>query len=303
MKNDKIVVSSLTKDYGNGHGVFDISFTIKEGETFGFVGTNGSGKTTIIRHLMGFLKPQNGSVKVNGLDGWADACEIKKVVEYVPGEIAFPDLKDGTTFLKCQAEMLGLENLDYADRLIKLLQLDTGASLKRMSKGMKQKTAIVSAFMADKEILILDEPTTGLDPLMREVFIDIVKEEKAKGKTILMSSQSFDELEQVCDRVALIFNGRIVDIADINQLKNQNNSILKVEFERVEDFETMKNCGFEIVRVQQQYNQLTFKLPNEKLSDIFKLLSQYKLKYIVCEEFNLEKHFKTLLIKGGQKND
>ena len=303
MKNDKIVVSSLTKDYGNGHGVFDVSFAIKEGETFGFVGTNGSGKTTIIRHLMGFLKPQSGSVKLNGLDGWKDACQIKKFVEYVPGEIAFPDLKDGTTFLKSQAEMLGLANLDYAERLIKLLQLDTGASLKRMSKGMKQKTAIVSAFMADKEILILDEPTTGLDPLMREVFIDIVKEEKAKGKTILMSSQSFDELEQVCDRVALIFNGKIVDIADINQLKNQNNSILKVEFEKEEDFETMKNCGFEIVRVQQQYNQLTFKLPNEKLSEMFNLLKQYTLKYIVCQEFNLEKHFKELLIKGGEKND
>lgn len=303
MKNDKIVVSSLTKDYGNGHGVFDVSFTIKEGETFGFVGTNGSGKTTVIRHLMGFLKPQSGSVKVNGLDGWEDSCEIKKSVEYVPGEIAFPDLKDGTTFLKSQAEMLGLTNLDYADRLIKLLQLDTGASLKRMSKGMKQKTAIVSAFMADKEILILDEPTTGLDPLMREVFIDIVKEEKAKGKTILMSSQSFDELEQVCDRVALIFNGRIVDIADINHLKNENNSILKVEFEREEDFEKMKNCGVEIVRVQQQFSQLTFKLPNEKLSEMFKLLKQYKLKYIVCEEFNLEKHFKALLLKGGRKDD
>ena len=299
MKNDKIVVSSLTKDYGNGHGVFDVSFTVKEGETFGFVGTNGSGKTTVIRHIMGFLKPQGGSVKVNGLDGWNDACEIKKVVEYVPGEIAFPDLKDGTTFLKSQAEMLGLDNLDYADRLIKLLQLDTGASLKRMSKGMKQKTAIVSAFMADKDILILDEPTTGLDPLMRDVFIDIVKEEKAKGKTILMSSQSFDELEQVCDRVALIFNGKIVDVADINQLKNQNNSVLKVEFEREEDFETMKNCSFEIVRIQQQYNQLTFKLPNEKLSEMFAILKQYKLKYIVCEEFNLEKHFKALLIKGG----
>lgn len=300
MKNDKIIVSSLTKDYGNGHGVFDVSFSIKEGETFGFVGTNGSGKTTIIRHLMGFLKPQSGKVTVDGLDGWTDACKIKEKVSYVPGEIAFPDLKDGTTFLKCQAEMLGITNLDYADKLIKLLQLDTGASLKRMSKGMKQKTAIVSALMADKEILLLDEPTTGLDPLMREVFIDVIKEEKTKGKTILMSSQSFDELEQVCDRVALIFNGKIVDIADINQLKNQNNSILKVEFENVEDFETMKNCEFEIVRIQQQYNQLTFKLPNEKLGEIFKQIKQYKLKYIVCEEFNLEKHFKSLLLKGGQ---
>ena len=186
---------------------------MKKGETFGFVGTNGSGKTTTIRNIMGFIKPQKGHVSVLGQHAWEKSYEIKSHVSYIPGEIAFPDLNNGITFLKNQAELLGLKSMDYANYLIKKLQLDPSANLKRMSKGMKQKTAIVAALMSDKEILILDEPTTGLDPLMRETFIELIFEQKAKGKTILMSSQMFDELEQTCDRVALIYNGRIVDIA------------------------------------------------------------------------------------------
>lgn len=302
MSEEMIKVEQLTKDYGNGHGVFDLTFAVRKGETFGFVGTNGSGKTTTIRHIMGFLKAQNGSVKVCGLDAWEDACEIKKHVSYVPGEIAFPDLKDGTTFLKSQAELLGISDMNYASDLVEKLQLDTGANLKRMSKGMKQKTAIVGALMADKEILILDEPTTGLDPLMRETFLEIIREEKKKGKTILMSSQMFGELEAVCDRVAFIFNGKIVEIADINALKNENSSILKVEFEKEEDFLAVKAMDYPVVRVQAQFNQLTFKIANERLSEMFRLLKNYKLKYIVCEEFNLEKHFKQILLKGGSEN-
>lgn len=302
MSEKVIQVASLTKDYGKGHGVFGLSFEINKGETFGFVGTNGSGKTTTIRHIMGFLKAQKGEVKVCGKDAWTDASDIKKIVSYVPGEIAFPDLKDGTTFLKSQAEMLGLSDMTMANALVERLQLDTGANLKRMSKGMKQKTAIVGALMADKEILILDEPTTGLDPLMRETFLDIIREEKSKGKTILMSSQMFGELEAVCDRVAFIFNGKIVDIADINALKNENSSILKIEFEKEEDFLSVKAMNYPIIRVQEQYNQLTFKIPNERLNEMFKLLKNYRLKYIVCEEFNLEKYFKQILLKGGNEN-
>ena len=173
-KKEIIKVENLTKDYGAGRGIFDISFTINKGEVFGFVGTNGSGKTTTIRHIMGFLKAREGSVKVLGLDAWKNSSEIKKYVSYIPGEIAFPDLNTGTLFLKSQAELLNLNDMIYANELISRLQLDTSANLKRMSKGMKQKTAIVAALMANKDILILDEPTTGLDPLMREVFLDII---------------------------------------------------------------------------------------------------------------------------------
>ena len=290
-----IKVENLTKDYGENRGIFDISFAVKKGEVFGFVGTNGSGKTTTLRHIMGFLKPVQGKVSVLGLDSWKDSCEIKKYVEYVPGEIAFPDLKDGTTFLKNQAELLGVKDMSYANYLIKKLQLDPSANLKRMSKGMKQKTAIVAALMADKDIIILDEPATGLDPLMRETFLDLILEEKKKGKTIIMSSQMFDELELTCDRVALILNGRIIDIADINYLKNLPYKLYKIEFKEREDYLKFKKLKYEIVRDQEKYNQVTIKLDNKHINRLFNTLKNYNLKFISQVQHNLEKHFKDVL--------
>ena len=297
-----IEVSNLTKDYGQNRGVFDLNFYVKRGETFGFVGTNGSGKTTTIRHIMGFIKPQKGEVKVLGMDAWKDSYDIKKYVAYIPGEIAFPDLLTGMSFLKTQAEFLNLKNMEYANSLIKRLQLDPSANLKRMSKGMKQKTAIVAALMADKEILILDEPTTGLDPLMRETFLELIKEEKKKGKTILMSSQMFDELEETCDRVALIFNGKIIDIADVSTLRNSTTKSYKIEFLNKTDYSKFKRTKFNIVRDQEKYFQVTVQIEDKDINKLFKVLKNYKLKFISEVKNNLEKHFKDILakeVKGG----
>ena len=302
-KEEVIKVMNLTKDYGNGRGIFDLNFTIYKGETFGFVGTNGSGKTTTIRNIMGFIKPQQGTVQVLGMDAWKDSCEIKKYVAYIPGEIAFPDLTTGISFFKAQAELLKLKNMDYANSLIKRLQLDPSANLKRMSKGMKQKTAIVAALMADKDILILDEPTTGLDPLMRETFLELIKEEKEKGKTILMSSQMFDELEATCDRVALIFDGKIIDIADINALKNSDIRAYKIEFLDKEEYKKFKRLKFKIIRDQEKYSQVTIQIEDNKINHLFKVLKNYHLKFISEVKFNLEKHFKEILaerLKGGE---
>ena len=231
-----IDIQQLTKDYGDNRGIFDLNLSIEKGEVFGFVGTNGAGKTTTIRHLMGFLKPQSGSATINGLDCWKDSAEIKKWIGYIPGEIAFPDAPTGTDFLKRQAELLDLKDMSYAQSIINKLQLDPTAKLKRMSKGMKQKTAIVAAFMADPEILILDEPTTGLDPLMRKEFISILDEEKKKGKTILMSSHMFDEVEQVCDRVAMIKDGKIIAVKATAEVKHHEEKVYKIEFMSQEDY-------------------------------------------------------------------
>ena len=197
MDNKEIVISirNLTKDYGKGRGIFDISFDVPKGCVFGYCGTNGSGKTTTLRNIMGFIKPDKGSVTVKGMDAWKEADEIKKYIGYLPGEIAFPQVETGSEFLKIQAETLGLKDMSKAEVIINALQLDPTANLKRMSKGMKQKTAIAAAFMHSPEIIILDEPTTGLDPLMRDVFVQLIKSEKARGATILMSNHMFDELE------------------------------------------------------------------------------------------------------------
>ena len=290
-----IEIKGLTKDYGNNRGIFDIDLTINKGEMIGFVGTNGSGKTTTIRSILGFIKPTDGLVYVNGLEAWKNQAEIAKLVGYVPGEIAFPDLKTGTNFLKSQAEYKGLKDLSYADSLIKELQLDPRANLKRMSKGMKQKTALVAALMADAPIIILDEPTTGLDPLMRDAFLDIIKREHQKGKTIFMSSHMFNEMEETCDRVALISNGHIIDIADMHEIRNRDLVDFKIEFNDEESFKKFEKLGFNITRIQEKYNQYTIQIKKEQINDLFKALKSLNVKFISEVKYTLEKHFKEVM--------
>lgn len=294
-----IELNSLTKDYGNEQGIFDLNLSINEGEMVGYVGTNGSGKTTTIRHIMGFLKPTSGSVAVNDLSSWDHSSEIVKQIGYVPGEIAFPDLKTGIDFLKCQADFLGLHDMSYANELIERLQLDPRANLKRMSKGMKQKTALVAALMNDAPIILLDEPTTGLDPLMRATFLDIIKEEHQKGKTIFMSSHSFDELEKTCDKVALINDGHIVDVCDMNQIRNRPVKEFKIEFYTAEDYKRFLCEPYERIRLQEQYHQVSIRIGADETAGLLNVLKGYHVKFISELPYTLEMHFKNILF--GQK--
>ena len=303
MSNNVIEIENLTKDYGNGRGIFNENLTIKQGEMVGFVGTNGSGKTTTIRNILGFIKPTSGSVKVNGLSSWEHASEIAKSVGYVPGEIAFPDLPTGIAFLKCQAEFYGLKDMSYANELIEKLQLDPRANLKRMSKGMKQKTALVAALMNDSPIIILDEPTTGLDPLMRVTFLDIIKKEHEKGKTIFMSSHLFEELETTCDRVALINDGHIIDIADMNEIRHRPEKEMKIEFTNKADYDKFVGAGYEITRLQEQYNQATIRIKNEDTGKLLGALKGYDVKFISELPYTLEKHFKNILIEKKENEN
>ena len=293
-----IDIQQLTKDYGDGRGIFDLNLSIEKGEVFGFVGTNGAGKTTTIRHLMGFLKPQSGSATINGLDCWKDSAEIKKWIGYIPGEIAFPDAPTGTDFLKRQAELLGLKDMSYAESIINKLQLDPTAKLKRMSKGMKQKTAIVAAFMADPEILILDEPTTGLDPLMRKEFISILDEEKKKGKTILMSSHMFDEVEHICDRVAMIKDGKIIAVKATNEVKHHEEKVYKIEFRSQEDYVKFLSEPFDFVETRESQNQVIVKIHDSQINMLFKTLKNYDIKFMTEMKFTLERYFQSLDERG-----
>ncbi len=291
-----IEVQNVTKDYGNSKGIFDISFNIEKGEMFGFVGTNGAGKTTTIRHLLGFSKPDKGKITIKGLNPWKDSEKLMKYIGYIPGEIAFPDLKSGTDVIKSQAEFLGVKDLSYANSLIKNLQLDVRGNPRSMSKGMKQKLAIVLALMHDPEILFFDEPTTGLDPLMRDSFMNIVAEEHKKGKTILMSSHMFEELEAYSDKVGLIMNGKILDIADMETLRNSNLKLYKIEFANKEDYKkfvTMSN--YEFVRKQEDYNQVTIRIQEEQIKMLMQELSKYNVKFIREVKYDLEKYFKEKL--------
>jgi len=301
--NEEIIISvkNLTKDYGKGRGIFNVSFDIPKGATFGYCGTNGSGKTTTIRHMMGFIKPDEGEVKVKGLDAWKNAEEIKKYIGYVPGEIAFPDVDSGSTFLKIQADLLNITDMSKAEQVINALQLDPTANLKRMSKGMKQKTALVAAFMVQPEILILDEPTTGLDPLMRKAFIDLIKEEKAKGTTIFMSNHMFDELEETCDYVAFIKNGHIIDIADMKEIHSRPFREYEITFFDKDDFESADTSQVELLEKNEKELKLIIRLDLHKTDGMIRELKKHNIKSIVERQYTLEKYFLEH-VKGEDNN-
>ena len=191
-KNMSVIdVSHLTKDYGYGRGVFDVSFHVDRGEVFGFLGPNGAGKSTTIRHLMGFSQPDSGSTQIFGKESFHRYYEILNHVGYIPGEIALPAGLTGWEFLRMMQDLQGGRNEECLKKLLDQFELDPSGETKRMSLGVKRKLAVVTAFMNDPDVLILDEPTSGLDPVMQEVFIDYVKNEKKRGKTILLSSHIF----------------------------------------------------------------------------------------------------------------
>lgn len=287
-----IEAKNLTKDFGQGRGIFDLSLSIEKGEAFGFVGTNGAGKSTTLRHLMGFLKPQSGTASINGLDCWDNAAKIKSLVGYVPGEIAFPDAPTGNDFIKRQADLLGLKELSYAHSIVDKLQLDPSANLKRMSKGMKQKTALVAAFMTHPEILILDEPTTGLDPLMRAEFMDLLLEEKKSGKTILMSSHLFEEVEDVCDNVALIKNGKIIDVKSTREIRHNEDKSFKIEFNTQEDYQRFIKEDFDMTEKRNDQNQAIVSIHDSHINVLTRTLTGYDVKFITEIKYTLEAYFK-----------
>lgn len=289
-----IEIHGLTKDYGRGRGIFDIHLEVEEGESFGFVGTNGAGKTTTIRHLMGFLDPHEGSCKIRGLDCWHQAAEVKKHVGYVPGEIAFPDASSGFAFLDRQATLTGRTNRRYRDYILDKLQLDASANLKRMSKGMKQKTAIVAAFMHDPPILIMDEPSTGLDPLMRASFVDLLEEERSRGKTIFMSSHMFDELETTCDRVAMIKDGAIVDVASTAAIRHHEDKTYKIEFLAGEDYRRFLSEPFQVSERRDSTNQVFVNVHDDEIDLLVRRLTGYRIKFFTEIKYSLEQYFNNI---------
>lgn len=230
MTENVIEIKNLTKNYGNHRGVFDVSLSVKKGEVFGFLGPNGAGKSTTIRHLMGFIQADQGSCQINQLDCMKNHAQIQQTLGYLPGEIAFMDDMSGIEFIKFMANMKGMTDLTKAYELMDRFEFNPHGKIKKMSKGMKQKVGIICAFMHDPELLILDEPSSGLDPLMQNRFIELILEEKQRGKTIFMSSHIFEEIERTCDRTAMIKDGRLISIEKLQTLKASKHKTYQVTF-------------------------------------------------------------------------
>jgi len=289
-----IKVEKLTKDYGHNRGVFDVSFEVRKGEVFGFLGPNGAGKTTTIRHIMGFSRQQTGKSSVKGLDSWTHHDKIMQDVGYLPGEIALPEYLTGTQFIKFMAALRGMKDMSYATKLIERFELEPSGSLKRMSAGMKRKLAIVTAFMHDPAILVLDEPTSALDPVMQDIFIQFIKEEKARDKTILLSSHIFTEIDATCDRISIIKDGRLVSTFIANELRHSNRKEWKIEFSTNDDynrFHEMAEKKFIVSSVKPQYNQVIVVITDEKTNSLVSELTSYSVNFFSEIKFTLEDYF------------
>jgi ABC-2 type transport system ATP-binding protein len=230
MRSHPIAVDGLTRFYGPKRGVEDLSFTVEQGEIFGFLGPNGAGKTTTIRLLMGLIRPTRGSARVFGLDCWRDAPAVKSRVGYVPGDARLYETMTGAQFLDFLAGFRS--GLDPARRrmLVERFQVELTRPVKHLSKGNRQKLALVQALMHNPPVLLLDEPSSGLDPLMQGELLALLREERDRGKTVFLSSHLLHEVERVADRVGIIRDGLLVAIAPIDELKRQRTRRMEVVF-------------------------------------------------------------------------
>jgi len=272
-----IQLQGLTQQFSNGRGIFDVTFEVGKGEVFGFLGPNGAGKSTTIRHLMGYMKPQKGIALIQGFNTWEQQEKAREKIGYLPGEISFMDGMNGIEFIDLMAGMQGLKDKKRRNELIERLQFEPKTPIRKMSKGMKQKIGIVVTFMHNPEVYILDEPTSGLDPLMQRVFIDLVLEEKAKGKTFLISSHSFSEIERTCDRAAIIKDGLIVTVKNIHDLQFMQRKIYDITLANKHDVEKIQasnliieNTNDNVVRIiiQGDYNELIADLSKYNVKNI-----------------------------------
>lgn len=292
-----INVERLTKDYGFGRGVFDVSIHVEKGEVFGFLGPNGAGKSTTIRHLMGFSKADDGKVEIFGKPTFGKYYEILKNVGYIPGEVALPAGLTGKEFLKMMQDLTDIYNNERLGMLLKLFELDEASLLgdvKRMSLGVKRKLAVVSAFMSDPEVLILDEPTSGLDPVMQERFIEFIHKEKERGKTILLSSHIFSEIDNTCDRIAIIKDGKIVSEFVANDLKHASKKYYTVDFKAEADKKKFleSSVGIEsLTMINDKENEIFISIEDKDLNKTINLLSAVDVTKFSNRKESLEDYF------------
>ncbi len=288
-----IDVKSLIKTYGNVVAVNDISFSVKKGEIFGFLGPNGAGKTTTIRTLLGFIKPNSGSLHILNENIKDNIVKIRRNVGYIPGELALYEHMTGRQFLN-YFNNLRNTNLPLLEEMLEIFQLPLDRKIKGYSKGMKQKMGIVQAFMDDPKIVIMDEPTSGLDPLLQQKFYDFLLNEKKKGRTMFFSSHILSEVDKICDRVAIIREGKIVALENIETLKQKKGRKIKVKIKENPQTLINKNNGHVV------NGWIEFTAIND-IDSFIKSLAAYTVLDIKIQELSLEDIFMRYYTDEGGK--
>src|SRR2546428_3714543 len=235
-----IEVEKLTKSYGGKRGIAEVSFRVEEGDVFGFLGPNGAGKTTTIRLLMALLHADAGSARIAGLDCWKQSVEIKRLIGYMPGEPALDPNLTGGQILEYFAHLRGGVDQAYLKQLIHRFELDTSRKFRQYSTGNKRKVVLIQAFMHRPRLLILDEPTNGLDPLNQQEFDRMVKEVRDEGRTVFLSSHILSEVEQTCTRVGIIREGQLVRVGGVTELKDIKRYEITITFANAVPAEAFK---------------------------------------------------------------
>lgn len=230
MDNLIVQTKGLTKRYGKATALDDLDITIKKGEVLGYLGPNGAGKTTTIRLLLGLIQPTAGSATMFGQDVHHNAAQLHQRIAYVPGETSFWPNMTGAETLRFLANIHGSTDPEYESELIKKFEFDPNKKIRNYSKGNRQKTALIAAFSTRADLLIFDEPTSGLDPVMAKLFRDEVLVAKANGQTVFLSSHILEEVEELCDRVAVLRQGKLVELGTLEELRHLSALTIEASF-------------------------------------------------------------------------
>ena len=221
---------ALTKRYGRSRGIDELTIAVRSGEIFGFLGANGAGKTTLIRTLLDLQRPTSGSARLLGLDSRRDSLEIRARVGNLPGGFAFDEAITGRELLRYLARLRGMAGLGRAELLADRFDADLDRRLGELSRGNRQKVGLIQAAFHEPELLILDEPTGGLDPLMQETFLELATEERDAGRTVFLSSHNLAEVQRICDRVAIIKDGRLLAVDNVSELTRRARRRVTITF-------------------------------------------------------------------------
>lgn len=291
-----IETHNLTKFYGKARGIVELNLEVEEGEIFGFIGPNGAGKSTAIRTLLAFIYPNSGSARIFGKDCFSQAAAIKREVGYIPAEVNYyHDMKVGELLAysaKFYDEDKPRRTTQAIEAKIKTLserfEIDLGKRIDSLSTGNKKKVAIVQALLHEPRLLILDEPTGGLDPLMQNRFFELLKEENEKGTTIFFSSHILSEVERMCDRVAIVKEGRILQVESVDRLRSNKFKRLKVEFKNPERASIFELPGISQLSVRNGHLEFLY---SGSLNALLQRLASEDLANLSIEEPSLEEIF------------
>lgn len=294
-----IEMKKLTKNYGKNRGVKDLDISVKEGEIYGFIGPNGAGKSTTIKTLLNFIYPTSGYGKISGMDIVKESDKIKKYIGYVPSEVRYYDDVKVKDIIKYAKSFYPSITDEEVDKICSELEIEMDKKIGELSLGNKKKVSIAQALINKPKILILDEPTNGLDPLMQKKLFNLLIEEKKKGTTVFLSSHNLVEVQSLCDRVCVIKDGCIIDILEVNKFIDTLGLRITL-ISRDVDIEYILDLGDKLLNKDGSLYIFTY---SKDINTLIKELSNYKIEKLLIENENLEDAFLNYYKDNGGENN